>query len=151
MVNTRSIEIDFDIHKLIETERQNFEESPNDVLRRLLNLPASKLEKSVTISKHTDQLNWRDKDTVLPHGTEIQMTYNGRTWHGKIIGGKWIIGNQQFESPSGAASGIALTKEGKTTRLDGWKYWDVKLPGEVSWKRLESLRTSNMTLKDLDL
>lgn len=34
----RTIEVDFDIHQLIELERRNFEETPNDVLRRLLGL-----------------------------------------------------------------------------------------------------------------
>ena len=42
MAEVRTIEIDFDIHKLIETERRSFAESPNMVLRRLLNLGEAK-------------------------------------------------------------------------------------------------------------
>ena len=38
MVNYRTIKIDLDVHKLIETERLSFSEAPNDVLRRLLGL-----------------------------------------------------------------------------------------------------------------
>ena len=34
----RTIEIDFDVHKAIEAERQSFSEVPNAVLRRLLKL-----------------------------------------------------------------------------------------------------------------
>ena len=34
----RKIDVDFDVHQLIELERRNFGESPNDVLRRLLGL-----------------------------------------------------------------------------------------------------------------
>ena len=33
----RKIDIDFDVHKCIESARRSFEETPNDVLRRLLN------------------------------------------------------------------------------------------------------------------
>lgn len=35
---TRTIEVDFQIHQLIELARQDFDESPNDALRRLLGL-----------------------------------------------------------------------------------------------------------------
>lgn len=38
MSQFRSIEIDIDVHKTIELNRQGFSESPNDVLRRLLRI-----------------------------------------------------------------------------------------------------------------
>ena len=38
MSQFRSIEIDIDVHKMIEMERQSFMESPNDVLRRLFKI-----------------------------------------------------------------------------------------------------------------
>ena len=41
MSEFRSIEIDFDVHKVIEIERRGFQESPNDVLRRLLKIKGS--------------------------------------------------------------------------------------------------------------
>ncbi|MFZ5608996.1 MAG: hypothetical protein ACOY99_05240 [Pseudomonadota bacterium] len=34
----RSIEIDYDVHRLIEFAREHITQSPNDVLRRLLGL-----------------------------------------------------------------------------------------------------------------
>ena len=34
----KSIEIDFDVHQIIELEKRDFFESENDVLRRLLKL-----------------------------------------------------------------------------------------------------------------
>ena len=34
----RTIEVDLDIHKLIETERRDFSEAPNTILMRLLDL-----------------------------------------------------------------------------------------------------------------
>ena len=41
MSTLRSIEIDLDVHKCLEAERQGFDEAPNDVLRRLLKLKPS--------------------------------------------------------------------------------------------------------------
>jgi hypothetical protein len=38
MSATRSIEIDFDVHKLIEQERVSFSDTPNETLRRLLGI-----------------------------------------------------------------------------------------------------------------
>ena len=78
------------------------------------------------------------------------MSYKRRTYEGKIVDGSWVIGDRKFDSPSGAASGVAVTKKGKSTRLDGWIYWQVKLPGEDSWKSLESLRPK-ITLEQLGL
>jgi hypothetical protein len=45
-----------------------------------------------------------------------------------------------FDSPSGAASAIAVTAKGKTTRLNGWGLWHVQRPGKSEWVPLEELR-----------
>jgi hypothetical protein len=68
------------------------------------------------------------------------MQYNGRTHVGEVVQGKWIIEGKSFDSPSGAASGVAITKAGTNTRLDGWIYWQVKLPSETSWTPIDALR-----------
>ncbi len=136
----RTIEIDFDVHKAIENERRGFDESPNDALRRLLGLPQGKsvpAKNSAAIEKRKD---WADKGVVLPHGTQLRMEYSGRTHAGEIVDGEWVIGGMKFDSPSGAASGVALTKKGKRTKLDGWKYWFVRRPSEAQWIFLENLR-----------
>lgn len=41
MSTFRSIEIDLAVHKCLEAERRGFDETPNDVLRRLLKLEAN--------------------------------------------------------------------------------------------------------------
>lgn len=145
----RNIEIDFDVHKAIENERRGFDESPNEALRRLLRLPERKSSQSRASDASAKQKDWTDKGVVLPHGTELRMEYSGRTYIGKILDGEWVIGDMKFDSPSGAASGVALTRKGKRTRLDGWKYWFVRRPSETSWVFLESLRPT-MTILDAD-
>lgn len=149
MADFRMIEVDFDVHRCIENERHGFYESPNDALRRLLRLGEPKSASAMAPpSSPPSRASWNDQGVTLPHGTPVQMRYNRRTYEGQIVDGSWVIGDRRFDSPSGAASGIAVTKKGKKTRLDGWIYWQVKLPGEDSWKPLESLRPK-ITLEQL--
>jgi hypothetical protein len=153
MTNFRSIEIDFDVHKLVENERRSFSESPNDALRRLLKLPHAKAESQSTAERISISRSWNDDEVKLEHGTALRMVYNKRTYNGQIIDGAWVVEGRKFDSPSGAASGIALTKKGKSTKLDGWKYWYVKFPGTDTWTLLDDLRPkiAEVTLSDLGL
>jgi len=147
------IEIDFDVHKLVETERRSFAETPNDALRRLLGLshrvkPLEKTGKGMR--------SWSGEGVTLPHGTSLKMSYNGRQHEGKIVDGKWYVDGKTCDSPSGAASGVALTKGGKRTRLDGWIYWQVRVPGDASWTPIGVLRrklngASSLTAEELGL
>ena len=137
MANLRTIEIDFDIHKKIEAERMNFEESPNAVLRRLLKLPVERSAK-----KTGDGLHWQGSGVSLAHGTIARMEYSGVRYEAKIVDGKWSAEGQSFDTPSGAASAIATTKDGSMTKLNGWHYWKVQRPGTATWVRLMDLRKS---------
>jgi hypothetical protein len=156
MTEYRTIEIDFEVHKRIELERRGFTETPNAVLRRLL-----KIDETVAVSKGsaTDQrasnvhhrapntistpfggAPWSGKRVTLPHGTLVQMEYNGRQHSGSIQDGLWVVEGGQYKSPSAAAGGVARTRRGKPTSLDGWIYWRVKRPGDTEWIAIQQLR-----------
>jgi hypothetical protein len=150
MTETRTIDIDFDVHKLIEGARQNFSESPNTVLRRLLKLPMSRVVQSAK-KNGAEGRSWSDEGATLPHGTAVRMRYNRRQYDGEIVDGKWIIGGKTFDTPSGAA-GVAVTKGGKKARLDGWLYWEARVPGAAAWTQINALRhKSNSTAEELGL
>lgn len=155
MTEFRTIEIDFEVHRHIENNRHGFNDSPNDVLRRLLNLGEAKPSGAASRSAPSlARRSWRDKDVELRHGTAIRMRYDGHSYQGQIIDGEWVIGDQRFDSPSGAASGVAVTKRGTKTRLNGWDYWQVKPPGEDDWKPLRpqhQVARPGTTLADLGL
>jgi hypothetical protein len=158
MTEFRTIEIDFDIHKLIEGERRSFSESPNAVLRRLLKLSETSSDPAATTSPTQDATSttftsptsgavsdriarsWSSNGVILPHGTQLKMEYNRRTYVGEVRDGFWHVQGKQFSSPSSAASGVALTKDGKLTSLDGWIYWHVKRPGDITWTAINQLR-----------
>lgn len=140
----RTIEIDFDIHKLIEAERRGFDEAPNETLRRLLKLGAA-VGPAISPKPAPKGRPWSGDGVVLAHGTKLRMSYNGRTYEGQILDGKWVVEGKTFSSPSGAASGTATTKKGTKTRLDGWIYWEVKPAGADGWTRLDSLTPKTVT------
>lgn len=148
MPTLRAIEIDFDVHRLIEGERRGFEDSPNAALRRLLNLG----DAPKPIGTESAGRPWSDEGVTLPHGTKVRMYYgrNRQLFEGEIVDGQWIVGGRKFDSPSGAASELALTKRGKKTRLNGWNYWEAKRLGDDSWQPIDEMRPQT-TLADLGL
>jgi hypothetical protein len=131
MAEFRTIEIDFDVHKKMEAERRSFTETPNEVLRRLLGIKGS--------APVASGRPWSGDGVTLPHGTELRMEYNGAVYNGRVEDGQWLVEGKRFNSPSGAA-GVARTRAGKRTKLDGWVYWQVRQPGEHDWKRIEEVR-----------
>ncbi len=137
----RTIEIDFDVHKRIETERSSFSESANEVLRRLLGIGASENKASRLIAEAVEAGRaWTGKGVTLPNGTKVRMDYNGQALAGTIRDGKWVVNGHEFASPSAAASAMCRTKAGKQTQLDGWKYWEAKRPGDDTWVAIGDLR-----------
>ncbi len=151
MADYRSIEIDFEVHKKIEMERHSFEESPNDVLRRLLKLPKTRqIENFMTLDALDQKIEkaasearsgaWSGKGVTLPSGTEVRMEYNGELHYGVIKENRWVIGDQNYRSPSAAACAVGRTKEGSSTSLNGWVYWNAKRPGDEDWVPINKLR-----------
>ena len=138
MQNTRSIEVDFDVHKYIEAARTSFSETANETLRRILGI-GSRSSKIVDAPRPEGH-SWSGKGVELPHGTELKMEYNGRQYFGTIANGSWVVEGKEFSSPSPAASSVGITKRGNTTNLDGWRCWSVKLPGQIRWTLMKTLR-----------
>ena len=163
MPKLRSIDIDFDVHKKIEEARLSFDDSPNAVLRRLLNMTddnsssqyfgqgngeqglsgeSLELMGSRSLSAEDLERPWWGKGVTLSHGTKLQMEYRGRQYDGEIHNGRWLVEGERFGSPSKAAGGVVLTKDGKHPQINGWIYWHVKRPGDEDWILINELRPS---------
>ena len=84
--------------------------------------------------------SWSSRGVELPHGTKLQMTYNGREHTGEIRHGKWVVARQEYDSPSGAAKAVARTWRGRPPSINGWDYWQVKRPQDAEWRSLSQLR-----------
>ena len=142
MPQLRAIEIDFDVHKMIESERRSFDEPHHVALRRLLKLPELEEERTPSAGRA-----WTSDGVTLPHKTALRMTYGVLTIEGEIVDGKWVCEGRSFDTPSAAASALALTKGGETTSLNGWNYWEAKTPGSAEWVPIRRLRTPDLVVK----
>ena len=141
MSKFRTIEIDIDVHKRIESERRSFAESDNTVLRRVLGIgealePAPEMESP----SPPDAGAWSGKGVTLPVTTQVRMEYRGERRYGEIRDSGWVVNGQRYTSPSSAASHVATTKAGTRPSLNGWGYWYVKRPGDDDWIPLSRLR-----------
>jgi hypothetical protein len=140
MSDTYPIEIDIEVYKRIEMDRQSFNEKPNDILRRhygIVQAPKALEPKPPEVGGRP----WSGKGVILPHGTQLRMEYNSRSHFGEIIDGQWHVEGKVYATPSGAAKDVGQTKSGKPLpSLDGWLYWSAKKPGSSGWMDLKSLR-----------
>lgn len=133
----RMIEVDFDVHRLIEMERRGFDETENTALRRLLKLgPASDAQRPEIKALR----GWSKGELSLPHGTELRMEYNGLLHVGRIVDGAWEVEGHREKSPSGAAGAVARTKDGAAVNINGKSYWQVRRPGDTGWTPYADLK-----------
>ncbi len=133
-----SVEVDFDVYKAIFALRANEKVSENDVLRDLLKLGARR-EPSPATAKENGGLvaaseDWLAKGVRFPSGTDFRSTYKGKTYTGRVQGGALVVDGERYESPSAAA--VAITG----SPVNGWRFWEARLPGKPSWQLIESLR-----------
>ncbi|PIE10102.1 MAG: hypothetical protein CSA72_08835 [Rhodobacterales bacterium] len=144
--DTRTIEIDLDVHRAIESARRSLGESELSILKRLLFSKAVERDNDSSRPEELDRsginigADWSNLGVTLPHGTLLKMTYNGQVQRGQINDGRWVIGDVVEHSPSGAACAIARTRTGASVQLNGWRTWSVKRPGDVDWISLQALR-----------
>ena len=154
-MQTRMIEIDFQVHQMIELERQSFDDTPNAVLRRKYGLPAepqpagsAEAEPNSTRQPKEPPLTTADRPWVgkgkstgllLPHGTQLRMDYNGHRFAGRVDNGSLVFEGQRFNSPSGAADAICKTRSGSKTSLNGKTLISACLPGDTKWVLLKTM------------
>ena len=136
------IEIDWDIHKLIEAERRGFEEAPYLALRRLLKLPDLARVAETQSEVLSQGVPWTEDGVIVPHGSLARMEYlrGTQVYEGQFLNGRLVVNGQFFDSLSAAARALAITKNGTKTNLNGWNYWKVKFPGEKRWRPLIEMR-----------
>lgn len=140
----QSIDIDFDIHKRIEAERRSFDEPAYLALRRLLNLPSPDMDtQAVDVEDAGVGAPFVEDGVQIPHGSLARMKYQrGRQlYSGRFLNGQLVVNDQSFTSLSAAANACAVTKTGGKTQLNGWRYWEAKLPGESRWRSLDDMRS----------
>lgn len=127
-----TIDVDFDVFKALTVRRPSEDVTENDVLRQLLRLPQR--SPSVLKSENPAPDDWLTKGVRLPAGTELRAIYKGRTYLARVAAGALQFDGRRFDSPSAAAMSIT------THPVNGWTFWQCRLPGQGTWKLLTDLR-----------
>lgn len=127
----QTIEIDFDVFKEITVRRTNENITPNDVLRELFGL---KPRQEPIAQKIPSGKPWVAKGVVFPHGTEFRASHKGQMYYARVDDGYFVLNDKKFSSPSPAA--IEVTGNS----VNGWRFWECKLPGKPNWQSINILR-----------
>ena len=76
------------------------------------------------------------RSIFLPNGTALRAAYAGMAVEGEIVGGMWVVAGHAYNSPSAALNANVRTRDGNTVNLNGWRHWEVRVPGSDTWVRL---------------
>lgn len=129
-----AIEVDFDVFKAITLRRPSEDVSENDVLRQLFGLPARKAGSESSAAPAPG--DWVAKGVRFPSGTEFRAVRKGQTYLGRVEGGALLLNGKRFDTPSAAAMSITGNP------VNGWTFWEARLPGQAGWKTIKTLRKS---------
>jgi hypothetical protein len=90
------------------------------------------------------ELDWQSEGVSVPHGTEARMSYMAgrQTFVGCFLNGKLVVNGRHFTTLSQAASALAVNRMGRSPNLNGWAYWQVRLPGTDHWIPMATLKKS---------
>ena len=129
-----TIEVDFDVFKALTARRPSEQVTENDVLRRLLGLPSKNPVPGAAAPAAGD---WVTKGVRFPAGTEFRAAYKGQTYLARVEGGALALNDRRYDTPSAAAMSIT------DNPVNGWTFWEARLPGQAGWKMIKSLRKSS--------
>lgn len=123
------ISIDLDVYKAIQQNLKSFNDTPNQVLRRIFGLSTTD-EKSSVPQREAMYV----KGALLKDGLRLQKRFKGRMLEATVENGKIIYDGRSYTSPSGAA-GAATGKN-----VNGWRFWEYFDDTSGIWKSLDFLR-----------
>lgn len=126
----RTIEIEFDVWKALTGLLPDETATYSDVLRNVL-----KLEPVATKPAAPPAAGGLTcKGVHLPAGTELRASYKGATHYGVVKDGAIIVDGKKAATPSQAATLVT------GNNVNGWMFWECRLPGGIGWKLLKAMR-----------
>lgn len=128
-----TIDVDFEVFKQLTVRRATEDVSYNDVIRELLGFGKAepRTEEKAAIVSEDD---WVVKGVRFPATTEFRARHKGRPVTARVEGGALALNGKPYPTPSAAAFSIT------GNRVNGWLFWECKLPGKSTWQRMESFR-----------
>ena len=126
------IDVDFEVYKQLTLRRDSEEVTYNDVIRDLLGLKFD--QSNLTEKNEISGLDWITNGVRFPNKSEFRATYKGKIWNAAVENGGLLYAGEKYESPSAAA----MTITGGP--VNGWRFWECRLPGKSSWQLIDKLR-----------
>jgi hypothetical protein len=133
----RQIEIDVDVNKWLESKRNSFDQTHNDILRAEAGLSFLPRSSGVVVPPNGESRGaWSGKGATLPAGTKLRMSHNGKLFSAVIDNGTWLANGERHTSASAAASAMTGVS------LNGWIYWEAQFPGTDRWQPISKFRSA---------
>jgi Protein of unknown function (DUF2924) len=151
----QEILIDFEVFKALTAKRIDECHTYNDVIRDLLGLD-SLLEKPDPVeallgvggdcgpvlnplipagSLLERATGFSARGILLPNGTMLRAVYKQQQYTATIERGKWLdVNGKAYPSPSAAAKAVT------GSNVNGLRFWHVKRPNDLEWRRLDLLQ-----------
>jgi len=133
-----TIEVEFEVYKQLTNRRATEQVSYNDVIRELLGLPQASQVRSAALNASPQPTDWVTKGVRFPAGTEFRASYKGQVRTGVVEGGALVVNGERYKSASAAA--VAITG----SPVNGWRFWECRMPGKLSWQLIEGLRRASI-------
>ncbi len=129
----QTVEVDFDVYKQLTNRRATEQVTYNDVIRELLGI-TTKLVHSPCQMDGASNRDWVTKGVRFPVGTEFRSEYKGNLITAKVDTGALMLNGKSYHSASAAAMSVT------DSAVNGWVFWECRLPGEARWKQIKMLR-----------
>jgi Restriction Enzyme Adenine Methylase Associated/Protein of unknown function (DUF2924) len=127
------IDVDFEVFKQLTVRRATEQVTYNDVIRELLGIKSSTVATAKVIDRESAE-DWVSKGVRFPLGTEFRASYKGRIHTARVEGGALKLNGTKYDSPSAAAMSVTVSA------VNGWRFWECRLPGRSGWQLIENLR-----------
>ena len=129
----KTIAIDLGVYKELEKRRESFDESYNDILRRVFRLKPGKTAESLTSNKKL-----KTRGGILTEGLKLRAKYKGVTYQAEVVDGQILYQGALYSSPSSAATAVTGTP------VNGWTFWEALIGNDSSkdtnWISLDRTR-----------
>lgn len=133
------IEIDNEVWKELQKRAIPLVDTPNSVLRKLLELGNVNISQTIDGAKPENysfaELLTSPNIIDSLEGKRIWRKYKGRDYYAEVRNGKYIIDDKTFDSPSGAAMYVS-----KGVPINGWTFWRYLNSINNQWLPISELR-----------
>ena len=71
---------------------------------------------------------------TFPEGTEFRKIYKHKEYRAEVRAGALCHDGIAYKSPSAVAKAIT------GTNVNGWSWWESRMPGQADWRLIDELR-----------